>query len=67
VNPQDSKIADRFADRDAMLAAMQRAIDVGRWKHAAAGRRVCVWNDGRVQWIEVEAGQLPEGVLWFDA
>ncbi|MBX9679875.1 MAG: hypothetical protein K2X38_14025 [Gemmataceae bacterium] len=67
MNPQDSTIADRFADRAALLAAMQRAIDVVRWKHAIAGRRVCVWKDGRVEWVEAEAGEPPAGIIWYDA
>lgn len=66
MNPSEPTIPDRFANRPAMLAAMQRAIATARWKHALLGQQVPVWNEGRVEWIEVKAdGPAPEGI-WYE-
>lgn len=66
VNPSEPTIPDRFANRPAMLAAMQRAVAAARWKHALVGQRVCVWNEGRIEWIETNADGPAPDEIWYD-
>ncbi len=67
MTPEKPTTADRFADRAAMLAAMQRAGEIARWKHAILGREVCVWRDGRVEWLRTALSDVrPDDIRWYD-
>jgi predicted ABC-type ATPase len=47
-----SSVAERFADRTAVEAALGRAVREAVLGHALAGHPIAIWRDGQVVWLE---------------
>jgi hypothetical protein len=45
-------VAERFADRAAVQAAIAKGVRAAVLGHARAGNPIAVWRDGRVVWLE---------------
>lgn len=45
-------VAERFADRAAVGAAIAKGVREAILSHARSGNPIAVWRDGRVVWLE---------------
>jgi hypothetical protein len=51
---EDDEILNVFNDVDTVRAAMQAGINAALLRHKKLGYPICVWRNGKVEWIAPE-------------
>ena len=51
---RSKQIADIFKDSDKMTKIIQAGVNRALLQHKLMGNPICIWQDGRVVWIQPE-------------